>query len=256
MNVRHYMNIVESETAGGQCFPWAFAQYVAARAEGRAVTLVHARITPPESRPFWHAWIEDRGRAYDWQTMVAGLSRYAGEGWPLDAFYETYAPIDIQRFNGPVGDLRRKFGHTGPWRALINIVENRLKGFRIRTKWVGGGPYSDALWTNDGDGDWAFPGEMLRVTVEFEGKEVAGLVASYLDQAHGGHLAVFNVGVHPDFRRKGLARAMYDIVEKKFHDKVLPYPGNEGGAIQDFWRNRLKDDPETLNSYRDNIGSS
>lgn len=141
---------------------------------------------------------------------------------------------------------------------IITILEGNLpKDLIVKTSWIGGGGYADALWTNDlangEDEDWAFPGEMLRVTVEDQGKQVASLVASYLDPQHGSHLAVFNIFVAPEFRRKGLARAMYDRVEEEFGDRVLPYPGNEGGAIQDFWRSRLRDDPSTLALFRDNI---
>lgn len=105
----------ESQEAAGQCFTWAFREYLRRRAAGEDVALVHARVSPPGGSTYWHAWIESQGRAYDWQTMEAGLSRYAGQGWPIDIFRETFRPTDEKRFTGPVGAQRARYGHTGPW---------------------------------------------------------------------------------------------------------------------------------------------
>lgn len=131
-------------------------------------------------------------------------------------------------------------------------------GRHIQWKWIGGGGYADALWTRDLDEDedanWEFPGEMLDVSV-FDGEDCLGSAFfSYLCEGHGGHLACFNIYVDEDHRREGIATALYDTASDQFGDIVLPYPGNEGGAIQHFWVERLKDHPDLLDRFRSDIG--
>lgn len=82
---------------------------------------------------------------------------------------------------------------------------------------------------------------------------VALAVFGYLNRERGGHLACLNIWVDEDQRRRGLASAMYDAAESHHCDRVLPYPGNEGGAIRDFWAARLADDPSGLTLYHSNI---
>jgi hypothetical protein len=132
-------------------------------------------------------------------------------------------------------------------------------GYTLHPSWTGGAFYADALWTNDLDeddeGNWAFPGELLNIDVIApNGERVGGADFSYLANGHGGHLACFNIALLDAHQRKGLATALYDCAEEIFGDTVLPYPGNEGGAIQRFWLNRLKDEPSLLRRYADNIG--
>ena len=80
--------------------------------------LVHAEVTSPLSdKPFPHAWVERDGKVYDWPTMVAKQSEFAGEGWPEKQFYETYKPQNIQKYSEQEafekGD--EKSGDHGPW---------------------------------------------------------------------------------------------------------------------------------------------
>lgn len=131
-------------------------------------------------------------------------------------------------------------------------------GRTVQWDWVGGAPYADALWTRDlteeGEADWQFPGEMLKVTIRQDDDVVAGGWFSYLCQGHGGHLACFNVFVDERHRRSGLATALYDAASEQFGDAVLPYPGNEGGAISYFWLERLKDCPDLIERFSKDIG--
>jgi GNAT superfamily N-acetyltransferase len=131
-------------------------------------------------------------------------------------------------------------------------------GRHIQWKWIAGGGYADALWTRDlqedEEANWKFLGEMLDVSV-FDGEDWLGAaVFSYLCEGHGGHLACFNIYVNDDYRRQGIATALYNAASEQFGDIVLPYPGNEGGAIQHFWVNRLKEQPDLLDRFRSDIG--
>lgn len=135
----------------------------------------------------------------------------------------------------------------------------------IETQWIGGGFYSDALWTRDlpedADDDdlmaiWPHPGEMLKVTAKIEERIVGSAEFSYLAQSHGGHLACFNIYVPEEHRQSGIATALYNMAEEVLGDQVLPYPGNEGGAIKKFWMDRLKNNPDCLRTRAEDIGVS
>lgn len=117
------------------------------------------------------------------------------------------------------------------------------------------------MWSQDlaedEEPNWPFPGEMLAIHILDGDAVVASADFSRLRESHGGHLACFNVNVLESHRRRGLATAMYDAAEERFAgDMVLPYPGNEGGAISDFWVARLKDEPYLLDRYRQDIGGA
>lgn len=97
---------------------------------------------------------------------------------------------------------------------------------------------------------------IANVTVCVDGQTVASASAGYLNDRRGGHLAMLNIIVDEKWRRQGIATAIYDHVEAHYGNLILPYPGNEGGAIQDFWIDRLKDAPDLLQQYSENIGST
>lgn len=66
---------------------------------------------------YLHAWIEDNGYVYDWQTMEAGHGGvYRGRGFPRDVFYELFQPEDTVRYSWEqaLANLVRH-GHHGPW---------------------------------------------------------------------------------------------------------------------------------------------
>lgn len=114
------------------------------------------------------------------------------------------------------------------------------------------GFYNDVIASEDEDGE--ISQKLLQIVVRQGGEYVGSATAGYLAPSHGGHLAVLNIWVEENFRQQGIATKIYDAVEKHYGDTVLPYPGNEGGAIQHFWVNRLKDRPELLARYAENIG--
>lgn len=129
------------------------------------------------------------------------------------------------------------------------ILRNELT-LIIQSRLAYDGFYGDVLAPEeDGSGQ-----KVLKATVSFDGQIVASASAGYLDDSRGGHLAVLNIMVDPMWRRQGIATAIYDAVESHYGDKVLPYPGNEGGAIQHFWYSRLKTCPDILERVKDDIG--
>ena len=48
---------------------------------------------------FKHAWVEDKGKVMDWQTMELGMSKFAKKGWPKSQFYKFYSPKDLNVYS-------------------------------------------------------------------------------------------------------------------------------------------------------------
>ncbi len=46
-----------------------------------------------------HAWVEDKGKVKDWQTMTLGMSKYAKKGWPKKEFYKFYSPSNLKVYS-------------------------------------------------------------------------------------------------------------------------------------------------------------
>lgn len=90
------------------CFAWAFTDCLSRHG---GASLVHARVSLPSDRTrvYWHAWVEDGDRVYDWQMTNDGEAKVK--------FYQTYQPSTLHKFNDPSGmkDLFYKYGHAGPW---------------------------------------------------------------------------------------------------------------------------------------------
>lgn len=120
----------------------------------------------------------------------------------------------------------------------------------IKSRFCHDGYYGDVLAHDDEESSQ----KVLRVDVTLGGDVVANAVAGYLNERRGGHLAVLNISVAHQWRRHGIASKIYNYIESVYGDVVLPYPGNEGGAIQFFWYDRLKSEPVLLASMRENIG--
>lgn len=95
--------------ACGECYSYAYARV---RADGG--TLVHATVRDPWSgKKYGHAWVEDGGYVYDWQTSV-GLG--TGKPRTYAAFYSLYQPEQLRFFDATaaaVAALRHR--HYGPW---------------------------------------------------------------------------------------------------------------------------------------------
>lgn len=103
---------------GGECYRYTFKGALNAIVESKPnIVIVHATVQSwPTDPRYNHARIEDDDKVYDWQTMVMGSSKYAGEGWPKDLFYETFKPEDVQKYSPEqVVEYTRKTGHMGPW---------------------------------------------------------------------------------------------------------------------------------------------
>jgi len=104
--------IKESKIAMGQCFSWACKRV---RDGG---SLVHGTVQNPWSgERYAHAWVEDGDRVYDWQTMEAGSSKYAGKGWPKAEFYKTFSPGVEKRYQPHEATVKSMVTrHYGPWK--------------------------------------------------------------------------------------------------------------------------------------------
>ncbi len=107
------IRIFEDTITCGQCFKWAFEEI----RKNRRGVLKHGQITHPfTGKKYFHAWIEDGRVVKDWQTMKAGLSKYAGKGWPKDVFDKTFDPKQVKTYSqgeALVKGLKKK--QFGPW---------------------------------------------------------------------------------------------------------------------------------------------
>jgi hypothetical protein len=93
--------------ACGECYSYAYERV----REGGV--LVHATVADPWSKKRYpHAWVEDGGLVYDWQT-----SQGLGKGpRPVAEFYKLYDPKKIKRYDATeamVAIVKHK--HYGPW---------------------------------------------------------------------------------------------------------------------------------------------
>lgn len=99
-----------NEAAEGDCFRFAYKRVQ----EGG--TLIHATVVHPWSgKQFPHAWVEDGGKAYDWQT-----SQGLGKGKPLGvaAFRQQWKPAAETSYTADEAKvLAVKTKHFGPWAA-------------------------------------------------------------------------------------------------------------------------------------------
>ena len=116
--MRYCEILSEASDPRGECFPYAFLEYFLRHPNA---TLVHAMVKPDvpgaPTNHYWHAWVEDDDRVYDWQTMKLGMSKHAFVGWPKADFYELFNPIKVRRYSAPsiIKDFRKKSRHCGPW---------------------------------------------------------------------------------------------------------------------------------------------
>lgn len=98
----------QATIACGECYSYAYARV----REGGM--LVHATVRDPWSgKRYGHAWVEDDGYVYDWQTSV-GLG--TGKPRTYAAFYDLYQPEQLRFFDttaAAVNALRHR--HYGPW---------------------------------------------------------------------------------------------------------------------------------------------
>mgnify|MGYP001608771103 FL=1 len=93
--------------AGGDCFGYAA---MTAIKNNRGV-VVHALVRP-WGKKYHHAWLERRGKVYDWQTMTLGNKKPV----PVATFYRIYTPTSIIRYTAlQAAKNVLKYQHMGPW---------------------------------------------------------------------------------------------------------------------------------------------
>lgn len=92
----------------GLCFPYA---RTAMRQFGDDAEVVHARINMPNGRRGAHAWIEHKGRVYDWQN-----TEQRGETIPIKTFYAVTRPTAVKRYTPEEVLINcTRQGNSGPW---------------------------------------------------------------------------------------------------------------------------------------------
>lgn len=104
----------ENTIAKGECFSWAFKRLLDHHVKGEHdAVLVHASVKHPwTGKRYEHAWVEHKGKVYDWQSTAMGL----GKQHTVASFKAGYEPKQIKRYNGKQAvraSARAK--HYGPW---------------------------------------------------------------------------------------------------------------------------------------------
>lgn len=136
-------------------------------------------------------------------------------------------------------------------KTVENITLNNDTVATVEARMAYDGFYGEVLMPEeDGGGQ-----KIMKLVVSVDGNSVAGAEAGYLDERRGGILSVLNIKVDEAWRRMGVATAIYNFIETQYGDRILPYPGNEGGAIQQFWYDRLKAEPDVLKAVEKDIGA-
>lgn len=107
-------SIDENTVAKGECFSWAFKRLLDHHVKGEHdAVLVHASVKHPwTGKRYEHAWVEHKGKVYDWQSTAMGL----GKQHTVASFKAGYEPKQIKRYNGKQAvraSARAK--HYGPW---------------------------------------------------------------------------------------------------------------------------------------------
>lgn len=100
----------------GECFQFAIKLSTTILAEKiippDKVRVVHAMVkTKWHPKKYAHAWVESRGRAYDWQMNMTRVGSI-----PIPDFYEFYNPTKIKKYT--IQEAIRnlvKHNHYGPW---------------------------------------------------------------------------------------------------------------------------------------------
>jgi hypothetical protein len=107
-------SIDENTVAKGECFSWAFKRMLDHHVKGEHdAVLVHGSVKHPwTGKRYEHAWVEHKGKVYDWQSTAMGL----GKQHTVASFKAGYEPKQIKRYNGKQAvraSARAK--HYGPW---------------------------------------------------------------------------------------------------------------------------------------------
>lgn len=101
-----------STIALGRCFQFAFDEIM----DKPKAKLIHGYIIDPwDGKQILHAWVEYRGKAYDWQTIVARGQKPL----TIKAYYKKWKAdprFIYDHEEAAINVLRHK--HSGPWEDL------------------------------------------------------------------------------------------------------------------------------------------
>ena len=104
--------------ACGECLSYTM-KWAMIHTRDKGARVVYAEVKDPwDNKKYNHAWGEYKGKVYDWQTMEAKLSKYAGNGWPIKEFYDAYKPNKRTLKKFPVKSAvqnRKETGHIIGW---------------------------------------------------------------------------------------------------------------------------------------------
>jgi hypothetical protein len=94
----------------GQCFDYAI-QLAKEHLKANDIVIGHGILSTQWDRPFWHAWVEDGERVFDWQRKD-----HMPDGMPMETFNDFYTKHFVRYYTPEqvlVEALRH--GHKGPW---------------------------------------------------------------------------------------------------------------------------------------------
>ena len=87
--------ISEKVIACGECVSWAWKYYMTNQKDKKAKVVFGSVQNDwvSKGRRYKHVWLVDKRKIVkDWQTMVAGSSKYAFKGMPMRFFKDTWNP--------------------------------------------------------------------------------------------------------------------------------------------------------------------
>lgn len=96
-----------SKIAIGDCYGYAYK-----RVQKRGGTLCQGTVVHPwDKNDILHAWVEDKGKVYDYQTEVMGRDPMA-----IEAYYKSWKPRDVKKYTAEEAQVQLvKQKHFGPW---------------------------------------------------------------------------------------------------------------------------------------------
>ena len=101
-----YLNqlLIEATIACGECLSYAWKMGIINQDNKQAnkkMKIAYGTVQNKwisKGKRYRHAWVEDGNLVKDWQTMVAGSSKYAGKGWPKKEFYSFWKPKNVKKY--------------------------------------------------------------------------------------------------------------------------------------------------------------
>ncbi len=93
--------LTEGTIACGECLTYAW-KTAAKNYNNPKMKIVYGEVGNKwlsGGKRFKHAWVEDKGKVMDWQTMELGMSNYAKKGWPKREYYKYWNPKIDKKFS-------------------------------------------------------------------------------------------------------------------------------------------------------------